>query len=434
MPPHNHDLEEINNIGEKITEVVDTYLDATLDGKIDAKIDQKLDGKVEEKVTEYLDENLDDKIGGYLDDNLEGRVNDLMNVDRIINKGVLELLSYTSVRLTNARWVSNRVERTYTGILTIPAKPSSPNYREDIISYGDNPMPSVTSGPASPDPIKPNPPTGFMLAHSIFRTYEGPDMVISEDSAPFTKVVWGKYQQYAPIWRQKLLPNTYYGFALDFLSWASDYSYEDGQHPTNGRLFVNFDTKLTETVIDPERVAIRTKDMSVRNGEFVLVQTGADEATLFTKKRSFLGNMLFDFAGKMRTTTVLSNSLLRNNDYGALPNGDKYESYNGEDDVHSDQYPVLFDLPRVYGFDEPMTGNIAFPANIADANNPTRASTAVTAKVLHRASGEPTITQPQGITLVKERGTYVPNENNLYRFNCHKRSDGRVFMITYTIG
>src|SRR5690606_36920737 len=94
----------------------------------------------------------------HWEENFLNELDKHQNTDRIIDKGIIELLSNTSVRITNAKWVANRTERSFTGTLTIPAKPSSPNFREDIISYGNNPLPLVTSGAPCPDPVKPSPP------------------------------------------------------------------------------------------------------------------------------------------------------------------------------------------------------------------------------------------------------------------------------------
>src|SRR5690606_211146 len=101
---------------------------------------------------------------------------------------------------------------------------------------------------------------------------------------------------YAPIWRQTVTQNNRYGFNMAFLHWSSDYS-TFGQRPKNGFLFVSFVTGSSNTQIDPTRVVFETRDVSVNNGDFVMVQTDADEVTIFAKKGTFLGNLTFDYIG-----------------------------------------------------------------------------------------------------------------------------------------
>src|SRR5690606_4676354 len=142
-----------------------------------------------------------------------------------------------------------------------------------------------------------------------------------------------------------------------------------GQYPLNGIVLVNLVTKDTAAEIDLNRTSVRVQDIGVDNGDFVLVQSGATEITLYARKKSYLGNMVFKYLDP-RDASVLEGSLVRGGTYGNLPTwpasiGIKQESYNGTDYVDS-SLPVRFDIPRQYGFDAPVTGPITFPDNIGD--------------------------------------------------------------------
>src|SRR5690606_38109933 len=124
-----------------------------------------------------------------------------------------------------------------------------------------------------------------------------------------------------------------YGFNLAFLHCSSDYS-TFGQRPKNGFLFVSFVTGSTSTAIDPARVVFETTDVSPNNGDFVMVQSGADEVTIFAKKGTYLGNLTYDYVGP-KWATVRPGSLQNNQPYDILPAidtpplGARYFSTNG---------------------------------------------------------------------------------------------------------
>src|SRR5690606_26343938 len=131
-----------------------------------------------------------------------------------------------------------------------------PNNRFDIVVFGNGSLPIVQTGTGAPDPVVPNPNAGTMLAHTIYRPHDGEDIVITTPASYATKVQLGQWAPdglthlYAPIWKQTVSANTYYGFNLAFLHWSSDYS-TFGQRPKNGFLFVSFVTGATSTAIDP---------------------------------------------------------------------------------------------------------------------------------------------------------------------------------------
>lgn len=352
---------------------------------------------------------------------------------RVIEPGTLVINSSISATLTGAQWVHDGGVYSFTGDLTLPGSPAEPDNRFDIVTFGNSATPVVKSGTAQAEPAVPNPDSGFLLGHIIYRPYGGGGVVIPVNPNTYsTSAAIGNYGLYAPIWKQTTQANTHYSFKLSFLSWVSEYG-EDGQYPTNGFVLVNFVTNGGNASIDPNRVAVRTLDMGVDNGDFVLVQTTASEATLFAKKKGFFGTLSFMWVDPIGTN-VLPTSLINGGSYASLPGGTAYQSYNGKDYVSSTM-PVGFDLPRQYGFETPVTGNITFPAEIGDANppNPNRVDTNVMVKILHNSAGEPTVVAPQNVWVRCEGGTYVTNENNIFYMIAHKNSSNRVVGISYTI-
>lgn len=351
---------------------------------------------------------------------------------RVIEPGTLVINSSTSSTLTGARWMHQGGVYEFTGDLPIPASPSEPNNRFDIVTFGDAPTPVVKAGDPLPEPNVPNPDTGFLLAHTIYRPYGGGGIVTPVNPRAYsTAVSAGGYGKYAPIWRQTLGVNAHYGFKISFVSWSSEYG-ANGQYPSNGFVMVNFDTGSNNTNIDPARVSVRCMDIGVDNGDFMLVQTGAAQATLYAKKKSYLGNMSFQWVQPYEDT-VQANSLVNGGAYVDLPGGATYPSYNGRDYVSSTM-PVRFDLPRQYGLETRVTGNITFPNNMGDPlTNPTRVDTNVVVKVFHNSATEPDVVPPLGVWVVCDGGEYAPGVDNVYYLIAHKNNTNEVVGISYTI-
>lgn len=352
--------------------------------------------------------------------------------DRVINPGTLIMTSATSGDLTGANWVINDIYRTFTGTLTFSGNPTDPNNRFDIVQFFDDPTPVPKSGTPDPNPVVPTPDAGGLLGHTIYRPFDGDPVVVPPTPTFATKIQQGQWAPggithlYAPIWKQTVSVNTYYGFNMAFLHWSSDYS-TFGQRPKNGFLFVSFLTGATNTEIDPARVVFETRDVSVNNGDFVMVQTGAAEVTIFAKKGTFLGNLTFDYIGP-KWATVRDDSRINGGEYGVLPAGTRYFSANGSDYVPSTGTTIRFDKPRVYG---PLTGNLTISTAYANAG--------YMAEVVHNDSVEPAISVPSGVTLTKLAGDYIPSSNNIYLFVCRKGGDtttkdgNNVTSVWYTI-
>lgn len=360
--------------------------------------------------------------------------------DMVISPGTLVINSPTSATLTGASWRKAGVIYNYTGPVTLTGSPSAPNSRVDIIYTLSSPAVGYLAGTPDEDPAVPNVPAGGMLLHTILRLNTGESIVTPVNPAdPATLNSMGMWLNndgltpiYAPIWRQTLQINTYYDFQLAFVAFASDYT-SSSQFPMNGLVAVNFVTRPATAEIDfaGGRVSVRTFDISSRNGDFVLMMTGANEATLFARKSAFIGNLTFQYT--IKNGTVRKESLVRNGAYIGLPAGNKQYSYNGRDYVPSTGQ-VRFDLPRSYGYNgTPVSGSITFPSNMGDLQNPTRADENNMAKMLHNSPAMPPITPPAGVTLRLEGGEYEPNSDNQLLFICHKNDAGAVKMISFTI-
>src|SRR5690606_36997101 len=129
----------------------------------------------------------------------------------------------------------------------------------------------------------------------IYRPHTGEDVVSPVNpKAPATAVQAGLQGKYAPIWRQTVQKNTYYGFKISFMAWSSEYN-AHGQFPMNGIVLVNLVTKNGAAEIDLTRTWVHAMDIGVDNGDFVLCQSGASEITLYARKKSYLGNMVFNY-------------------------------------------------------------------------------------------------------------------------------------------
>lgn len=98
---------------------------------------------------------------------------------------------------------------------------------------------------------------------------------------------------------------------------------------------------------------------------------------------------------------------------------------DGPTDFTASTLPVLFDIPRKYGFTTAVTGNFT----CGDAG----AFESSMAKVRHNDTVAPAITGPVGVTMVKDGGTYVVSVDNIIYLVCHKDDSGTVTKIAYTI-
>lgn len=360
----------------------------------------------------------------------------LSETNRVLNPGNLTLVSETEINISDpaASWIWNKNTITFSGNRTLPTKPVDPNNQFVIITVGASGVPVVEAGAAEPTPSIPNPATpGDLVLHTIYRPFDGEDFVIPTAPVYATRVQQGQWAGdglthiYAPIWRQTMQKNTYYGFNIAFCHWSSDYN-TYGQRPKNGILMVSFVTGANNTLIDANRTVIETRDVSVNNGDFVLVQTSPNEVTLFAKKGTYLGNMVFDYL-LPKFATVKDGSLVNNGAYDALPlEGDRYFSTNGSDYVPSTGTTIRFDKPRIYG---PLTGNLTISTAYANAG--------YMAEVVHNAATEPAINVPSGVTLIKLGGEYEPGIDNIFLFVCRKGGDtttmngNNVTSIWYTI-
>jgi hypothetical protein len=355
--------------------------------------------------------------------------------NRIINPGVLTINSPTSATLADEEWSWNQDILDYTGLLVLSSPPASPNRRFDIITLSGSAVPSVESGIEAVNPVMPSPADpSHLVSHVIYRPFDGDPVIVPVDpKSPATAMMAGLQGKYAPIWRQSLIKNATYGFKISFLAWSSEYG-SFGQWPMNGMVLVNFDTGANNTEIDPNRVTIRTVDIGVDNKDFMLVQTGAAEATLYARKKSYLGNMAMEFV-LPKDKNVKDNSLVNGGTYGDLPlDAPAYPSYNGRDYVSFPAMPVRFDVPWQMGYGgTKATGPITFPPNLGDAGNMARADTNNMAKLLHNDTVERIPTAPAGVTLVHEGGEYIVNTDNHFKFICHKDDNGKVTSISYTI-
>src|SRR5690606_7836981 len=129
----------------------------------------------------------------------------------IISPGRLSITSPTTASLQGAKWRHESGIYEFSGTLTLPAKPTSPNNRFDIVVFGNGSTPIVQTGTAAEHPVVPNPNAGTMLGHTIYRPNSGEDIATPENpKAPSTQIVAGQQGKYAQIWKQKVAKNASY--------------------------------------------------------------------------------------------------------------------------------------------------------------------------------------------------------------------------------
>ncbi|GAB2993798.1 hypothetical protein GCM10027284_08710 [Cyclobacterium sediminis] len=350
---------------------------------------------------------------------------EIPTTDRIISPGTFVINSDISGTLTGASWVRNGVTYSYTGPVVLTTTPDDPDSRFDIIYTQPSSTVGYEDGEADEDPIIPNPPSGEMVLHEILRLNTGENIITPIDEEdPETKSQTGRQDQYSLIWRQTLQQNTYYDFKLSFVGWASSYTQFDAR-PLNGMLLVNFVTGASDTEIDPDRISIQTRDISTKSGDFVIVQTSSNQASIYVRKTAYFQTVTFNYLG-VRTTSVKEDSFINNQGYSTLPAGDAYHSWNGKSYIPSTGNTVKFDKPRAYGLSgTPITGNLTIATAYADDSN--------MAKVLHNDSTEPTISVPAGVTKRLLSGEYFEDIDNFFLFIIDIDDSGDVKAINYTI-
>jgi hypothetical protein len=243
--------------------------------------------------------------------------------NRIINPGILVINSPTSATLTGAVWVFGGVTYSFTGNVTMAAKPTDPNNRFDLITAATGATPVYQTGTAASDAVIPSPTTaGHLILQTIYRPHTDPDIV--DPTPPASEFVYetlntiGGNGLYAPIWRQAVEINRSYDFKIGYVFWTSDYSGTNNHRVQNGTLLVNFVTNAANRLIDPARVRVVHIDPQGRPANFALVQTSPTEVTLYARKTGFHGTHIYNYLGA-KNPTVLNSSLLNGQAYAALP-------------------------------------------------------------------------------------------------------------------
>jgi len=350
---------------------------------------------------------------------------EIPNGDRVITPGSFETNSPTSGTINGASWVRNGIVYNYSGPVILNDAPDDPYSRFDIIYTQPSSTVGYQAGAPDEDPVIPNPPSGEMALHVILRLNTGEAIITPVNEVdPETKNQTGRTNEFALIWRQKLSQNTYYDFKLSFVGWASSYSEFDAR-PLNGMLMVDFVTGANNTQIDPNRISFQTRDISTKSGDFVIVQTSSNQASIYVKKTAYFQTVTFNYLG-VKTQTVKDNSLVNNSGYSSLPAGTSFYSWNGRSYISSVGSTIRFDRPRAYGLlGTPVTGNITVATAYADDSN--------MVKLLHNDSLEPSISVPSGVAKRLLSGEYVVDEDNFFLFIIDKDSSGDVKAVNYTI-